>query len=72
MRMLTTLLLAIGFSATALAHALPGEDNPLQQLTHQVFSLHHLPALVVLLGVGGLLYTIKRQNRTTGKNILDT
>ncbi len=56
MRILTTFCLTAGFSGMAVAHTLPGNENSLPQLAHQVLSLHHMPALVLLLVVGLTLF----------------
>lgn len=63
MRLLTTFLFTAGCSGIAVAHELPGDENSLQQLVHQVLSLHHLPALLLLLVVG--LHLVKRRISTT-------
>lgn len=63
MRLLTTFWLTAGFSGIAVAHTLPGNENPLQQLAHQALSLHHLPALVLLLVVG--LYLFRKRSSAT-------
>ena len=49
MRLLTMIFLATGFSGLTMAHELPGDEFHLQQLAHQLVSLHHLPALILLL-----------------------
>jgi len=46
----------------AVAHTLPGNENHLQQLAHQLLSLHHLLPLILLLVAGLYLY---RKRRTT-------
>lgn len=56
MRLLITLCLAAGLFRTALAHELPGDPGELQQFFHQGFSLHHLPAAMLILIAGIALY----------------
>ena len=56
MRLLITFCLAAGFSGMAAAHTLPDSENSVQQLAHQLLSLHHLPGLILLLVAGLYLY----------------
>jgi hypothetical protein len=68
MRLLTFIFLTTGFSGLALAHELPGDGSHLQQLAHQVLSLHHAPALVLLLVGVAIWYLRAGPNRSsTGK-----
>jgi hypothetical protein len=61
MRKPTTLLLTAGVSGSALGHELPGAENPLQQLFHHVFSLHHAPAILLIALVAVLAYRARRR-----------
>ncbi len=65
MRLLTIFCLATGFSSVAIAHELPGHDSSLLQLLHQGLSPHHLPALILLLIAGMVLYRWLRRDRKT-------
>lgn len=47
MRMITSLLLMMGFAGTAMAHT--GDGVLLTTLTHQVIGLHHLPISILLI-----------------------
>lgn len=61
MRQLITFCLAAGLSGVAMAHELPGADSQLQQTLHHLFSLHHLPALIILLVVAVVAWqTVRR------------
>jgi len=48
MRILTTILLAASTSGTALAHELGSGHSEAEQVAHQLLSLHHLPALALI------------------------
>jgi hypothetical protein len=61
MRKLTTFLLTAGVSGTALGHELPGAESQLQQLIHHVLSLHHAPAIMLILIAGVLAYRAARR-----------
>jgi len=61
MKKLTSLLLTAGVSGTALGHELPGADNPLQQLIHHWSSLHHAPAILLIVVAGVLAYRALRR-----------
>ena len=61
MRQLTTFLLATGVSGKALGHELPGTDNQLQQLIHHGLSLHHAPAILLVVALGFLVYRALRR-----------
>lgn len=63
MRLLTTICLTAGSSGIAVAHTLPGDENSLQQLAHQLLSLHHVPMLILLLVAG--LYLYKKRKSST-------
>ena len=51
MRQLTTILLTAGVSGTALGHELPGTDNQLHQLIHLWLSVHHSPAILLVVAL---------------------
>ena len=59
MRIITTFCLMLGLSVTAAAHTLPCDESHLDQLLHQVFSAHHLPAFLILLVIGVLIFRRK-------------
>jgi hypothetical protein len=61
MRLLTTLILAIGTSGIAAAHALDGDDALLVQLYHQVLGSHHVPLTVLLITAGIVLLRRRRE-----------
>ena len=61
MRKLTTLLLTAGVSGTALGHELPGAESHLQQLLHHLLSLHHAPAILLVLAAGLAVYLASRR-----------
>jgi hypothetical protein len=54
MRLLTTLILAVGASGIAAAHTLDDKDGLVTQLYHQVLGSHHL-SLTILLIIGGIV-----------------
>lgn len=51
MRKLTALILTAATGTDAAAHGLPDGSPALLQLAHQLGSPHHLPALLVIVGV---------------------
>ena len=61
MRQLITILLTAGVSGTALGHELPGTDSQLAQLIHHGFSLHHAPAILLVVALGFLAYRVLRR-----------
>lgn len=61
MKKTTAFLLTAGVSGTALAHDLPGTENPLQQLIHHLVSLHHAPAILLILVAGVVAYLAARR-----------
>ena len=69
MRLLTMIGLITGFSGVAMAHELPGDETLVSQLAHQLLSLHHLPALVLLLVVAAIVYRRSGRNEKSGKEI---
>jgi hypothetical protein len=56
-----TFILAAGFAGTAAAHELPGTESDLAQAVHHLLSLHHLPALIVLVVGGVVAYRLLRR-----------
>ena len=71
MRLLTTFALTAGFSGIAVAHSLPEGAHPVAQLAHQLFDLHHLPALVLMIVAGLLLLQRRRQARKSASKIVN-
>lgn len=69
MRLLTMIGLISGFSGIAMAHELPGDETPVSQLVHQVLSLHHLPAFILLLVAAAMIYRQLARNRSDSKEI---
>ena len=69
MRLLTMIGLITGFSGVAMAHELPGDETLVSQLAHQLLSLHHLPALVLLLVVAAIVYRRSGRNERSGEKI---
>jgi len=66
MRRLTTILLATGICATSNAHELPGMEGRV----HEILSLHHLPALLlVAVGAAILLGAIRRSRQNSNRNM---
>ena len=61
MQKLTAILLATGVSGTAFGHELPGTDSQLMQLFHHGFSLHHAPAILLIVLLGVLAYRALRR-----------
>jgi hypothetical protein len=61
MRQLTTILLTAGVSGTALGHELPGTESQLRQLIHHGLSLHHAPAILLVVILGLLAYRALRR-----------
>jgi hypothetical protein len=51
MRKLTALILIFGTAGNAAAHSLADGSPALLQLAHQLGSPHHLPVLLVIIGV---------------------
>ena len=56
MRKFTALLITVAPLSSALAHTLGGETTLLDELSHQLGGLHHLPMLAILLGAGFLAW----------------
>jgi len=54
--------LLFGPASVAMAHQLPGEENLLMQLAHQVLSPHHLPLLMLSI-VGGIVIARRLRSR---------
>ena len=69
MRLLTMLGLCTGFSGIAMAHDLPGDETLVSQLAHQLLSLHHLPALVLMLVAAVIIYRQRGRNRSSSEEI---
>ena len=66
MQRLTTILLATGVCAASNAHELPGTEGRL----HEILSLHHLPALLlVTVGAAILLRGIRRSRQDSNRNM---
>ena len=63
MQRLMTFSLAAGFAGTATAHELPGTESDLAQAAHHLLSLHHLPAMIILVVGAAVAYRLLR--RTT-------
>jgi hypothetical protein len=63
MKRLTTILILLGTAALAHAHELPADEIILLRLFHQVFGLHHLPAIVLIVVAGVVLLQRWRSNR---------
>jgi len=72
MRILTTFCLLAGLPGMAMAHSLPDSENHLQQLTHQLFSLHHLPTLILLVAFCLLILGKKKRGRSTLRKFLNS
>jgi len=72
MRLLTTFCLGAGLSGVAMARPLPDSENHLQQLIHQLFSLHHLPTLILLVAFCLLILGKKKQGRSTLRKFLNS
>lgn len=69
MRLLTMIGLITGFSGVAMAHELPGDETLVSQLAHQLLSLHHLPALILLLVAAVIIYRQWGRNRSSSEEI---
>jgi len=69
MRLLTMIGLITGFSGVAMAHELPGDEILVSQLAHQLLSLHHLPALILILVAAVMIYRQWGRNRSSSKEI---
>ncbi len=69
MRLLTMIGLITGFSGIAMAHELPGDETLFSQLVHPILSLHHLPALMMLLIAAAIMYRQSSKNRSGGEEI---
>lgn len=66
MQRLTMILLATAVSATSNAHELPGSEGRL----HEILSLHHLPALLLLaVGAAILLRAMRRSRQHSNRNM---
>ena len=66
MQRLTTILLTTGVCATSNAHELPGMEGRV----HEVLSLHHLPALLLMaVGAAILLRVIRQRRQDPKRNI---
>jgi hypothetical protein len=63
MKRLMTILFLLATSALAHAHDLPTEENVLLRLFHQVFGLHHLPAIILIVVAGVVLLQRWRSDR---------
>ena len=61
MRLITMILMAAGIPGLAFAHELPESAGQLQQAAHQALSLHHLPALLLVLVIGIALWRVSRR-----------
>ena len=61
--------LITGFSGVAMAHELPGDETLVSQLVHQALSLHHLPALILLLVAAAIIYRQAGRNRSGSEEI---
>lgn len=69
MRLLTMIGLITGLSGVAMAHELPGDETLVSQLAHQLLSLHHLPALVLMLVAAVIIYRQRGRNRSSSEEI---
>lgn len=69
MRLLTMIGLITGFCGAAMAHELPGDETLVSQLAHQLLSLHHLPALILLLVAAVIIYRQWDRNRGSSEEI---
>ena len=69
MRLLTMIGLITGFSGVAMAHELPGDEILVSQLAHQLLSLHHLPALILLLVAAVIIYRQWGRNHSGSEEI---
>jgi hypothetical protein len=56
----------------AMAHSLPDSENHLQQLIHQLFSLHHLPTLILLVALYLLILGKKRRGRLSLRKFMNS
>ncbi len=63
-RLIFSLLLVSGFPGIAGAHTLSAEESLLPQLGHQVFGLHHLPLMTLLIFGGIILLRRSLHNNT--------
>jgi len=61
--------LCTGFSGIAMAHELPDAETLISQLVHQALSLHHLPALILLLVAAAMIYRQSGRNRSRSGKI---
>ena len=61
--------LITGLSGVAMAHELPGDETLVSQLAHQLLSLHHLPALVLMLVAAVIIYRQRGRNRSSSEEI---
>lgn len=69
MRLLTMIGLITGLSGVAMAHELPGDETLVSQLAHQLLSLHHLPALVLMLVAAVIIYRQRGRNQSSSEEI---
>lgn len=69
MRLLTMIGLITGLSGVAMAHELPGDEILVSQLAHQLLSLHHLPALVLMLVAAVIIYRQRGRNQSSSEEI---
>jgi len=63
MNRLMTILFLLATGALAYAHDLPTEENVLLRLFHQVFGVHHLPAILLIVLAGVVLLQRWRSDR---------
>jgi len=63
-RLIFSLLFVSGFPVIAGAHTLSAEESWLPQLGHQVFGLHHLPLMTLLIFGGIILLRMFLHNNT--------
>lgn len=62
----TMLLLAAGAPGQAMAHELPGREG----LLHEILSLHHLPAVLLLaIGLALLIRSLRRGRRAANRSM---
>jgi hypothetical protein len=61
--------LITGLSGVAMAHELPGDETLVSQLAHQLLSLHHLPALVLMLVAAVIIYRQRGRNQSSSEEI---
>jgi hypothetical protein len=71
-RLLTTIVSTAGFSGIAVAHSLADGEDQLARLTHELFGLHHLPVLMMLLVAWLLFLRRTRQARRSPPKIADS